>query len=240
MKPHKSCQLSNLTLKFWAALLFPILLISHLWFTSSWLLYWHTSSLLILLLLPYLLSLFLSSCGPHPSIPHHGILPWKCLGSSKFSCCIFVHVAWPGGTGLSPLQVSGINVHIILRQPPWFPIKLKFVLVFKAHLRHASGSLMKFVSLCCCSWSFWLSSTLFPVSLQDLSVFLEKVSRIIHLNKKCLYFILRSHPFGSRVKSEFSSRNVCRSSKFEDYRSEYPQDMNAGALNTTICKETQF
>lgn len=219
LKPHKSCQLSNVTLEFWAALLFPVSLCSHLWFTSSWQLYWHIS-LFLIHLLPYLLSLFLTICGPHSSIPQPRLLPWKCLSFPKLNCWIFLCVASPGCTGFSPLQLSGINVRIILRQPPWFPIQLKFILVvFEACLRHASGSLIQFVSLCSSSCSSWLSSTWFPVSLQELCVFLEIFTRTIQLNKKWFYFMLHSHPFGSSIEDEFASRSICRHSKFEEYRS---------------------
>lgn len=205
--------------KFWAALLFPVSLNSHLWFTSLWQLYWRISSFLIHLL-PYLLShIFLISCGPLSSIPQPGLLPWKCLSFSKLNCWIFLCVALPGCTGFSPLQLSGINVHIILRQPPWFPIQLKFVLVFKACLRHASGSLIQFVSLCSSSCSSWFSSTWFHVSLQELCVFLEIFTRTIQLNKKLFCFMLHSHPFGSSIEGEFASRNICRCSKSEEYRS---------------------
>lgn len=217
------------------ALLFPVSLNPHLWFASSWQLYWHISSFLIHLL-PYLLSLFLTSCGPHSSIPQPGLLPWKCLSFSKLNCCIFLCVALPECTGFSPLQLSGINVHIILRQPPWFPIQLKFVpVVFKACLRHASGSLIQLVSLRSSSCSSWLSSTWFPVFLQELCVFLEIFTRTIPLNKKWFCFMLHSHPFGSSIEGEFASRNICRHSKSEEYRSEYFWNMN-----TSICKESQL
>lgn len=148
----------------------------------------------------------------------------------------FLCVASPGCTGFSPLQLSGINVHIIPKQPPWFPIQLKFVLVvFKSCLRHASGSLIEFVSLCSSSCSSWLSSTWFPVSLQELCVCLEIFTRTIHLNKKWFGFMLHSHPFGSSIEGGFASRSICRRSKFEGYRSEYSWNMNA-----SICKESQF
>lgn len=115
---------------------------------------WHIFSSFLIHLLPYLLSLFLTSCGPHSSIPQPRLLPWICLSFSKLNYWIFLCVASPGCTGFSPLQLSRINVHIIHRQPPWFPIQLKFVLVvFKSCLRHASGSLIQFVSLCSSSCS---------------------------------------------------------------------------------------
>lgn len=65
---------------------------------------------------------------------------------------------------------------------------------------------------------------LFPVSLQELSIFLENFSRTIHLNKKWFHFILHSHNFGSREYNEFTSRNICESRKFEEYRSEYSSE----------------
>lgn len=52
--------------------------------------------------------------------------------------------------------------------------------------------------------------------------------------------MLHSHPFGLIIENEFAGRNICRSSQFEEYMSEYSQNMNAGALNMSICKETQF
>lgn len=226
---------ASFPVEFWAALLFPVSLSSHLWFTSSWQLYWHISSVLIHLL-PYLLSLFLTSCGPCSSLPQPRLLPWKCLSFSELNWWIFLHVALPRCTGFCPLQLSGINVHIILRQPPWSSIELKFVLVVsKACLRHASGSPTQFVSLCSSSCSPWLPSTWFPVSLQELCVFLEIFTRTIQLNKKWFCFMLHSHPFGPSIEGESASRNICRRSKFEEYRSEYSWNKN-----TSICKESQF
>lgn len=72
----------------------------------------------LILLLPCLLPLFASSCEPHPSTPQPGLLPWKSLSSCKFNCWIFLCVASPGCTGLSPLQVSEMNIRAVLRQPP--------------------------------------------------------------------------------------------------------------------------
>lgn len=87
-------------------------------------------------------SLFLSASGPCPCSPQSGFLLWKCLSSSRSDCYIILSVAAPGHTGLSPSPVSGINFVIILRQPPWGPIQLRFVLlVFWDGLSHVSGSL---------------------------------------------------------------------------------------------------